>query len=94
MAVELCISEKKWGPIYAALYVTDLNTIRVRGIYHDEERNKDYTGPEYEISGLSEELIAIKKEQPQRYLRNSKWRNFVQGLWKTVQDNPWFRYPV
>lgn len=93
MAVELCISEKTWGPIYAALYVTDTNTICVKGIFHDDERHKDYPGPEYEIAGVSEELIAIKKERPHRYLRNPKWRNFVQGLWKTVQDNPWFRYP-
>lgn len=89
---EICISEKKIGPIFAALYLTDIDTVKVNGTFHDEERDKDYPGPVYEIAELTDELLAIKKEQPQRYLRTAKWRNFIKNLWKTVEDNPWFRY--
>ena len=94
MTVDLCISEKKWGPINAALYLTDRNTIIVKGVFFDEERNKEYPGPNYEVAQLAPELIDIKNDQPQRYLRTAKWRRFIRELWKIVEDNPWFRYPA
>ena len=87
-----CISEKNWGPIHASLYITDENTIVVGGVFHDEENDKIYPGPEYQLSTVPDELVAIQQEQPNRYLNTLKWRKFITGLWKSVQDNPWFRY--
>lgn len=94
MAVELCVSEKKWGPIHAALYVTDENTIIVKGTFHDEDRDKIYPGPEYVVAEVSKELVGIKAEHPHRYLRACKWRSFLNDVWQMVEDNPWFRYDI
>ncbi len=89
---ELSISEKTWGPITAALYVTDRNTIIVHGSYHDEDINRDYQGPTYEIAVIPQELASLKQERPHRYIHSAGWQCFIRGLWKIVQDNPWFRY--
>lgn len=90
--LEFCISQKKMGPISASLYLTDEDEVTVDGIFHDDEKEMDYPGPHYQIAIVPPELVKIKNEQPQRYLHTVKWRDFIRGLWKVVQDNPWFRY--
>ncbi|MCM1323898.1 MAG: hypothetical protein NC218_07040 [Acetobacter sp.] len=87
----ICISEKKWGPIFAALYLMEDNNIVVSGTFQDEDE-KNYPGPCYEISEIPEELLAIKEERPGRYLHSPKWRAYIASIWEIVQDNPWFRY--
>lgn len=92
MEKELCLSEKKWGPIIASLYVTNENTITVNGVFHDEEKHMDYPGPNYEVGKIPQDLIAIKTDTPHMYVHTKKWQTYIRGLWKIVQDNPWFRY--
>jgi len=92
MMTELSISEKTWGPITAALYVTDRNQVIVSGSYHDEESKRDYPGPTYEIMFVPQELVNLKQAHPYCYIHSAKWQNFIRDLWKIVQDDPWFRY--
>lgn len=89
---ELSISERKWGPIIATLYVTDQNTVIVRGLYHDEENNRFYTGPTCEIGKVPPELANIREASPYCFVHNTGWQRFIRDLWKIVQDNPWYYY--